>query len=156
MAIDIKTDYAICYAIRASGESYEFLQLKKTAKPYMDENWGMPGGAIEHGEKPSDTALRELYEETCLIPIEFYLIDRVSSSYLEKMNAIIHGIPYCAIVPSDAKVIISNEHLDYRWIPIEQADNVLIWNTERDAMTEIKRTILNDGPAKIYLKIIIK
>lgn len=152
--MEILTNLAVCYAIRRLGESYEFLQMKRHPRAYMGGAWGVPGGRIEEGERPSTAAVRELHEETGLRPIELFLIDKVSSFYSEHLNAIIHGVQYCAVVASDAVVTLNEEHTEYKWIPIDEIEPHLRWSSEVEAAQEIKRTIINDGLAKELLRII--
>jgi ADP-ribose pyrophosphatase YjhB (NUDIX family) len=44
----------------------KLLWIKRSTEPYAGR-WSMPGGFMEEGERPEETACRELYEETRLI-----------------------------------------------------------------------------------------
>lgn len=112
-----RSDLAVCFAIREKNDRWEFLQLLRNPNTAtMGGVWGMPGGAIEGGERPAEAARRELFEEAGLVPIELFLLDFVSSFYSESLNAIIHGVNYCAIVDPDAEVVLNDEHTEYRWL----------------------------------------
>lgn len=151
--MEIHTNLAVCYTIRWKGETYEFLQMKRHPNAHIGGTWGVPGGRIEDGERPVVAAVRELYEETGLQPLELYLIDKVSSFYSEHLNAIIHGVQYCAVVAHDAEVILNEEHTEFKWMPIEKIESHLRWSSEIEAVHEIKRTIINGGVAKELLRV---
>jgi dihydroneopterin triphosphate diphosphatase len=152
--IDIRSDLAVCFAIREKNGRWEFLQmLRSPVTAMMGGVWGMPGGAIEAGERPSEAARRELFEEAGLVPLELYLLDFVSSFYSESLNAIIHGVNYCAIIDPNAKVTLNDEHTEYRWLPVDEADDYLVWGSEIDAMRAIKRIVLGASASSGNLRI---
>ncbi len=79
--------------------------------------WWPVGGTCEPGENPLETALRELKEETNLIPMRLYRLgkDVPHSNQVSKLKG------YVAYVDADAKVLLNYEHSDFKWVSVEQA-----------------------------------
>jgi ADP-ribose pyrophosphatase YjhB (NUDIX family) len=48
----------------------------------VDEHWGFPGGIVELGESESETAIREIEEETGLITTTVELLGVCSNCFL--------------------------------------------------------------------------
>ncbi len=61
--------------------------------------WGLPGGAIDHGEAPADAARREALEESgCLVTVTglhgvFHYLARGLSDYVIVFTAVAEGLP---------------------------------------------------------------
>jgi 8-oxo-dGTP diphosphatase len=56
--------YAVCQREDAAGGPEILLARWANPRDAADRQWTMPGGGVEHGEDPYDTAVRELREET--------------------------------------------------------------------------------------------
>ncbi len=145
--------YASCFVVRPAGESHEFLQLLRAPGKYMGGTWQLVTGGIEEGETAWQTALRELKEETGLAPAEFFQLDVVNTFYIASFDTIFQSPMFCAIVPADAHVALNEEHTDYRWTQRESIAAALMWPGEKTAVAELLAEILNDGPAKAFLRL---
>jgi dihydroneopterin triphosphate diphosphatase len=115
--------------------------------------WSVVRGAIEEGETAWQAALRELSEETGLRPAEFYQLDTIDMFYLVTGDSLWHVPGFCAVVPRDAEVVLNDEHDAVRWVPRDRIDADFLWPGERNQLVELCREILDDGPAKPYLRI---
>ena len=54
---------------------------------------------------------------------------------------------------SEAAISLNEEHDAFRWLPREQYVSHLMWPGERLACEELCREILDNGPAKPFLRI---
>lgn len=132
----------------------EFLQLRRSPGEYLAGAWSTVRGKIEPGERAWEAALRELHEETGIAaPIEFYQLDTVDIFYLWHDDTVWHCPGFCAVVPGDVKITLNEEHDDMRWTRRADVDRQFIWPGERAQLVELCREVLDNGPAKTYLRI---
>ena len=86
--------------------------------------WEIPGGKRENNEDIVDALKREVQEETGLIINEYKLI---YVSPIFENHPILKpflNIGYLCFVDNN-DVIISNEHIDYKWVSVEEFHNLL-------------------------------
>jgi dihydroneopterin triphosphate diphosphatase len=119
----------------------------------MGGAWSVVRGTSDAGETAWAAALRELREETGLTPREFYQLDTVDVFYLVKGDTTWHCPGFCALVDRDAAVTLNDEHDAYRWVERPRIIDEVLWPGERAQLAELFRAILDDGPAKRYLRI---
>lgn len=155
MNINVRYDMVVCYVVRRTedGTGHEFLMLRRAPGEFMGGAWAVVRGTREGSETAWAAALRELMEETGLAPREFYQLDTVDVFYLAKGDTIWHCPGFCAIVDRDVPVVLDAEHDAYRWVDRSQIDREVLWPGERNHLAELFREILDDGPAKQYLRI---
>jgi dATP pyrophosphohydrolase len=153
--MNVRYDMVACQVVRAdtSGRSHEFLQLRRAAGDYMGGTWQTVRGTSEAGETASQAALRELREETGLVPAEFYRLSLLEGFYLVHDETVWHCPCFVAVVSRDSRVVLNEEHDAFRWTPREQMDAHVMWAGERQVVAEICRDILDGGPAKPYLRL---
>ncbi len=82
--------------------------------------WGLPGGALEPGENPNETALRETYEETGLELDKITLFDVFSGpeffyQYPNGDQVYNVSISYVARLNGSQPQITLQEHSDYQF-----------------------------------------
>jgi dATP pyrophosphohydrolase len=144
-----------CFVVRPgdAGSAHEFLQLRRAAGEYMGGTWQIVRGTSEPGETAPKAALRELREETGLLPSEFYRLSHLESFYIPADETIWHCPAFCAIVGRDVEVILNNEHDAARWVPRASIEAATMWASEQLALVDLCRNILDDGPAKPFLRL---
>ncbi|MDR1467297.1 MAG: NUDIX domain-containing protein [Oscillospiraceae bacterium] len=100
----------------------KFLIIKRSGKARGDNfYWDLPGGRLEFLEKPLTTLHREIKEETGLSNIQaLYPINLWD--FMKTPNTQVIGATYLCKT-FDEKVILSDEHLDYKWISKEEIPN---------------------------------
>ena len=105
--------------VRYNGK-YLLLKKVKDIHPEHVGCWEVPGGKIKDNEDPIKASLREIKEETGL---SCKIIAELKFLKLEKNGIRTNTHVYLA-EPNSNRVIISNEHSDYRWISYNQIDNI--------------------------------
>ncbi|HEX4125539.1 MAG TPA: NUDIX domain-containing protein [Tepidisphaeraceae bacterium] len=153
--MNVRHDMVCCFVIRpdAAGTGHELLQLRRSPGEYLAGAWSTVRGGIEPGETAWAAALRELREEAGLIPDEFFQLDTVDLFYLWGDDTLWHCPGFCAVVSRSAVVKLNDEHDAIRWTPRDRIDRDFIWPGERAQLAELTREILDNGPAKAYLRI---
>ena len=153
--MNVRYDMVTCYVVRpgADGALRELLQLRRAQGEFLEGAFGAIHGRIEGNETAWQAALRELREEAGLTPLEFYQLDTINQFYLVTGDCVWHVPGFCAVVGHDATVTLNEEHDDFRWIDRSRADRYFLWPGERRQLEELAREILDEGPAKAYLRI---
>jgi len=144
------------YVVRSTPTGgHEFLQLRRRRDDYMGGTWQTVRGTAHPGETAWQAARRELREETGLAPAEFYKLSGIETFYLVHNETTYHVPSFCAIVPTTAKVVLNEEHDEYRWLPRETAASHFMWPSERPLLAEVCAEILDDGPTKQFLRLAV-
>lgn len=82
-----------------------------------DGFWEFPGGGVDWGEYPEDSAIRELQEETGITvqkPLKFL---GVTSAIYKKENNEKHSIYLVYAAETKNPIVqLSKEHEEYRWL----------------------------------------
>ncbi len=151
--MDLRHDLIECYVVRPGSTGHEFLLLRRSSGRYMAGAWYTVAGHIQPGETAVQAAVRELHEETALVPLELYCLDRVSSFYVPSEDTLWHAIIFCAFVAADAPVRLNPEHDAFRWVPRQTAAAQFLWSGNRKAVTQIAAEILDGSIAKPYMRI---
>lgn len=151
----IRHDMTSCYVVRNAtwAGGAEVLQLRRAPGEYLAGAWSTVRGRIEPGETAWQAALRELREEAGLIPVEFFQLDTIDLFYLWHDDTLWHCPGFCAVVDPGAAVVLNEEHDAHRWVRRGDIDAKFIWPGERAQLAELCREVLDDGPAKSYLRI---
>lgn len=121
----------------------EFLLLKRSTGEIYPGLWQMVNGSIKKKEKAHETALREIKEETFLIPERFWVVPNINSFYSVKDDRIIMIPVFAGLVKNDNKVKISKEHSEYKWVKKEEALKLLAWPGQRKSVEIIYDYFLN-------------
>jgi len=142
------------HIFRESENGIEFLLLKRSEDQHYPDLWQMVTGKIKEGEKAFQTALREIKEETELVPIQLWVAPTVNSFY-EPRDEFICLIPVFAARVKSNKVKISSEHTEYKWVNKQTAQKLLAWEGQRKAVQIIEDYFLNEKSFFHFVEIAI-
>jgi 8-oxo-dGTP pyrophosphatase MutT (NUDIX family) len=146
-SIPIRTSYVCAYVYRRSSEDAQFLILKRKSS-YMHGFWQQVAGKVEGGETGAAAALREIIEETGCNPKSLYSADIVEIFYDTPHNCI-HIVPvFVAEIPFNAKVILSSEHSEYKWVSVLEAKRYFGFSQQRASLDIIEREFVEHKPPR--------
>ena len=104
-----------------------FLLLKRAENETIYPNvWQAVTGWIEPGETALETALRELKEETGLVPKKSWTVPYITSFFDVKKDEIHLSPVFGFLVDEDAEIKLSEEHCAFEWLTYEDCCDKLI------------------------------
>jgi dATP pyrophosphohydrolase len=113
----------------------------------------MVSGKIKENETAYQTAIREIKEETCIIPEKFWVAPTVNSFYSPDKDYICLLPVFAAKVNYDCEVTISKEHTEYKWVSTEEAKQLLAWEGQRKSVDVIVDYFLNRNSFLNFIEI---
>jgi dATP pyrophosphohydrolase len=140
------------YACRVRDGAGEFLVLRRAPDEDFPGLWQPVTGGIHDGETAVEAALRELAEETSLVPSSLYSANLLQSFYDPLADGILTLPVFAAFVEPDRPIRLSGEHDAHRWIEPDQADEVFAFQQQADCLEEIDRRFVRREPSE-YLRI---
>jgi dATP pyrophosphohydrolase len=131
-----------------------YLMLRRAANAYMPGVWQDVTGRLEEGENAEDAALREIREETGIVPTELWRVNHVSVFYAPRTHRI-QCVPTFA-VPSASAVEpkLSAEHDAWEWVDYAEALRRLLWSTSRRALEICQQEIAGVAEPNPWLRLI--
>ncbi len=142
----IRVRFVDTYVLRGAGEQLQVLALRRGPHGRNVGSWETVHGTIEPGETPVQASLRELREETGLVPEKFYNLSRTEAFYQHKTDELVMIPVFAAFVAAGASVKISAEHDRAEWLAPRDAAARFAWPRERRAMDDIL-SIVGGGDA---------
>ena len=153
MAIIVCRIIEVC-VFRFVNDHAEYLLLKRSPdeKIYPDI-WQFVSGSLEDGEKASDAALRELREETGLIPRRFWAVPHVNMFYDHGYDAVNVSPLFAVQVEINDEPKLSFEHCSYEWLRYEYARLRLVWPGQRSGLETVEKYIIGGEQGGILTEI---
>jgi len=133
---DVRVAIVDVYVLRPAREGMEALVLRRSPGGRSPGTWETVHGHIQDGEAPAQAALRELREETGLVPERLYNISRVESFYLHRQDLVALIPVFCAFVAAGSRVVLSDEHDRAEWLAPADASGRYAWPRERRALAD--------------------
>jgi dihydroneopterin triphosphate diphosphatase len=86
--LEIISGYVEVHVFRYNNQKIEYLLLRRGDKVIYPGLWQIVTGKIKEGEKAYETALREVQEETGLVPERLWVAPKVNQFYSAEKDAI--------------------------------------------------------------------
>ena len=149
---EVKVRVVDCYIYRHTLDGIRFLLIKRNLNKIYEHLWQGVAGKIEKGETSSEAAIRELKEETGLSPLNIFVADHVSKFY-ETHRDRINLVPVFGIEVDSENVILSEEHISYKWVDIDEAIETLVWNGQKKGIQTVNDMVINNDDRMIWSKV---
>ncbi len=128
----------------------QFLLLRRRSDGPLGGTWHAVHGRVLPDERAVDAAVRELLEQTGLVPQRLYSADYVSQFYDHTNDTIVLAPAFAALVEPRAAVRLSPAHDDFAWCDLEEAVARLLWTSQRWAVRHIHAVIACGGEEAEY------
>jgi len=151
----VKVRVVDCYIYRKTANGILFLLMKRNLNKIYEHLWQGVAGKIEEGENSSEAAIRELKEETGLSPVNMFVADHISKFY-EVYGDRINLVPVFGIEVDSEIINLSEEHISYKWVDINEALNTLVWNGQKKGIQTVHDMVINNDDRMIWSKVEIK
>jgi dATP pyrophosphohydrolase len=143
------------HIFRKSKKGIEFLLLKRSPETIYPEIWQMVTGKMNMGEPAYKAALREIKEETGLIPEKLWVAPNVNSFY-DHIDDTISFLPvFAGKVSPDSKVVISEEHSEFRWASPANTKKLLAWPGQKKSIDIINEYFTKGSNLLKFIEIML-
>jgi dATP pyrophosphohydrolase len=108
--------------------------------------WNPIAGGVEEGEAPTAAARRELAEESGLAePLRFEPIP-IELSYTRPEGLVVKLHSFLAEAPREWEPMLNEEHVDYRWCPAAEAEELVTYPEPRAALRWVAELLAHEAP----------
>jgi len=130
---------------RRTATGVEYAVLKRSDADW----WHFVAGGGEEGETPLDAAERETREEIGVAAKRLIRLDSMATIPRYWFAAAASWPPEVYVVPEFAFAVetggaglrLSSEHSELRWLPYEEAQRLLKWDSNRTALWELNERL---------------
>jgi len=139
-----KKDFSVgAIVFYKKSEQIEYLILK-----HRQGHWTFSKGHAEAKENKSDTAIRELREETGITDIEFLhdeiLLKEKYEFKNKKEKLVFKSVDYFIAEAKDKNVRLDGtEILDYKWCSFHSALNKITFNESKNLLRKANKIVIN-------------
>lgn len=107
------------------------LMKRSETETHLQNLWDVPGGSLNHGEKPDNALKRETMEEA---NIEIEVIEPIKTwTYMHDNGTHRFGATYLC-KPLSEGIKLSDEHTDYRWVEIDEIDDMPMYDDLKEGV----------------------
>jgi 8-oxo-dGTP pyrophosphatase MutT (NUDIX family) len=156
---DIRADAIAVYVYRRAPAGIEFLQIHRTdATGEYQRSWQTVYGGVEtlpsgKKETAAQAALRELREETNLVPINMWQVEYLESFYFKPHDYVLVMPVFAVEIKGDEPITLNAEHDAHRWVPEKDIPTHFMWRTQREALQFLLEALHHPSSAAKYLEV---
>ena len=139
---NIKINVIDCHVVYWEADIPQFLTIKRAPTERYPLIWQCVTGGIKNNEKAFEAAIREVKEETGLVPNRLWTIDRVNNYYDPKYDSVFL-IPVFGVEVLKKDVLLSSEHIDYYWGDMKSVQNKMLFNQQKRGLESFYNMLTN-------------
>ncbi|WP_108471543.1 NUDIX hydrolase [Rhodanobacter thiooxydans] len=132
--------------LRGTADDTRMLLMHRTGA-YLHGVWSYVAGHVEASESGWQTALRELREETGLLPATLHATSFCEQFYAAQDDGIELVPAFVARVADDVAVRLNGEHSAFRWATLDEACELLPFGSQRDLLAHVRREFVEREPS---------
>lgn len=150
---DSRSAFIEVYVFRRRGRRVEFLCLRRGRARFLPGVWQPVTGRRRPRESGFASAVREVREETGLVPLRWWALEAPTIFYDASRDRMRAYPRFVAEAGPGATVRLSHEHVDWAFLPAAGAGRRFLWESQRRGLEDVKRQILHGGPLAAALEV---
>ena len=134
--------------VRSVGGRPHLAAIRPQGKPAG--TWALPKGAIDPGEKPEETAVREAFEETGVHGTVVEKLGDIRYVYTWAGERVFKVVSFYLLRAGRGRIgaiedAMRVEVAEARWLPLEEAPTLLAYKGEREMAAKASDRLASDG-----------
>jgi dATP pyrophosphohydrolase len=139
-----RPDAVAVVVLRGQGDDARVLLIRRAAGAFAGA-WTFVMGTVEDGERATDTARRELREETGLSAAGLITTGELDAFYDPVRDRIVH-VPFFVAYAEPGTIALDAAHDAHRWVTFAEAAELLEFAAQRCVLAEIYRAFVAREP----------
>ena len=133
------------YVFRRRGRRIEFLMLRRRPGEWLAGVWQPVTGTLRRRERAVRGALREVREETGLVPRRLWRLEALAGYFDPGRDTLRFVTVFAVEVASSDVVRLSREHTAHRFVSAGEAARHFLWDAQRQGLAAVRRQVLRGG-----------